>query len=199
MKKTDNLRYLEKLVKFSHLFNQVQRKVIVNGGDRLENDSEHSFQLAFISWCIIDSQKLKLDVNKVIKYALVHDLVEVYAGDTFFYNKNPNFKNIKKQKEKDSLAKIKKQFPEIKMITKLIEEYEKLDCEEAKFVYALDKILVVINIYLDNGRSWKAHKVNIKMLLSKKEKVALSPVVNNYWQEILDYLKRNEEKFFDEK
>jgi putative hydrolase of HD superfamily len=75
-------------VDFTIKFNQLKRTIFATGEDRLENDSEHSFQLAMVSWYIISTKRLKYNIDKVIQYALVHDLVEIYAGDTFLFRQS---------------------------------------------------------------------------------------------------------------
>src|SRR4051812_27182979 len=73
---------LLKIAKLSKDFGEIRRKIVFAKDSREENDAEHSFQLALLSWYIISSKSLPLNMEKAFKYALAHDLVEVYAGDT---------------------------------------------------------------------------------------------------------------------
>lgn len=100
-----NIKRILNFSEFIIKFNQLERRIYATGENRLENDSEHSFQLAMVSWYIISTEKLKYDIDKIIKYALVHDLVEIYAGDTFFYADKAS-KELNVQKEKVALEKI---------------------------------------------------------------------------------------------
>lgn len=88
-------------------FREIKRKILIKGSSREENDSEHSFQLALLAWRIIEMGKLKLDLEKVFKYALCHDLAEVYAGDTYFYA-GPKRRQEKVIKEKAAWRKLEK-------------------------------------------------------------------------------------------
>lgn len=60
-------------------FRQIKRVMYATGEDRMENDMEHSYQLTMLAWYFIDAYNLNLDLNRVMRYSLVHDLVEVYA------------------------------------------------------------------------------------------------------------------------
>lgn len=83
------MKHFQKILEFQDLlkkFNHIKRDLgsIVAGKDA-DNDVEHSYRVAMLCWMIIEEYKLKLDINKVIKYALIHDLVEVFAGDISIY------------------------------------------------------------------------------------------------------------------
>ncbi|MEI6887489.1 MAG: HD domain-containing protein, partial [bacterium] len=155
------LTKLLSFTKFTHSFQKIERRIFATGLNRNENDLEHSGQLALVAWYFIDSSKLKLNTEKVIKYALAHDLVETYAGDTYFYSKDKKIQESKVQREKNALVRIKKEFPDFKEIEKIITKYEEKSDPESRFVYALDKIIPVLNIYLDEGRSWKRDNVSL--------------------------------------
>lgn len=193
------LKKLLKFVEFTHKFQQVRRVLLVNGEERQENDAEHSYQLALVAWYLVDSKKLKLDLEKVIRYAIVHDLVEVYAGDTYFFTTDQDLKNSKKTRETEAAKKIAEEFSEISGINQIIFDYEEKIDEESKFVYALDKILPVMNIFLDGGRSWRKEKVDLEMLRTKDEKVKSSPVIEGIWWDLVSELEKNKNNLFGEK
>lgn len=191
---------LSKILDFVRLLNkfqQVQRVVYVNSEDRQENDTEHSYNLAMLAWYIIENHNLALDRDKVLKYALVHDFVEVYAGDTFIYTTNQSEKNSKETREKESAEKLQVEFPEFKDLHKLIHQYEKRSDKESCFVYALDKIQPILNIYTDGGRTWKERGITIKMLVDyKKDKVAVSPEVESCFNDLIILLKKEKRQLF---
>lgn len=73
---------LQKIFSYLHFldeFRRIKRAYNATGEDRKENDMEHSYQLAMLAWYIIDTQGLSLEKDLVLKYCMVHDLVEVYA------------------------------------------------------------------------------------------------------------------------
>lgn len=194
-----DLTGLLELMKMTHQFRTIERVIHMIDSDRLENDMEHSFQLALCGWYVITTDKLSLDVNKVIKYALLHDLVEVYAGDTPAHDPDPEIHASKKQREHDALITLREKFSEFPDMTETIEEYEKRQDEESKFVYALDKVLSSLNIYLSGGRSWKVHNISLAQVIAYKEdKVKVSPAVEEYFNEMKALLEKEKETLFPE-
>ena len=184
-------------IRLTHQFQKIERVILIGGSDRNENDLEHSYQLALLAWYIVEHEKLSLNKELTIKYALVHDLVEAYAGDTFIFSKDETHIKSKKEREEKAAEKLKKEFPKFKELHELIIGYEKREDPESRFVYALDKVIPLLNIYLDGGRTWKAHKVNLEMLLkNKSEKVEVSPEVKKIFDELVTLLKKEEKKLF---
>lgn len=193
----DNLKDALNFIKLTQNFQKIKRVILVNGTDERENDSEHSFQLALLAWYLIDSQKLDMDVNKAIKYSLVHDLVEVYAGDTYIYTQDANLKSSKPEREREAADRLRKEFPKFKDLHETIQEYEKKETLESKFVYALDKVIPVLNVYLDDGRTWKKMEITLDMIIKNKaDKVALSPEVKKYFDSIIEILKLKQQELF---
>ena len=183
-------------VKLLRNFSGVKR-VIFTKDKRWENDSEHSYQLAMLAWYIVESRNLKLNSGLALKYALVHDLVEVYAGDTYLYTKNRKLRDGKKDRERKAALTLKKEFPRFKNLYSLINSYENLKDRESRFVYALDKVIPMINIYLGKGDIWKLKNISLKMLIdNKKGKVSLSPAIEKIFDEFVDYLAKNNSKYF---
>jgi putative hydrolase of HD superfamily len=191
---------LQKVFKFTLLLNkfrQVQRGVLVNHEDRWENDIEHVCMLALMADYIISLEKLSLDRNKVIKYALAHDFVEIYAGDTWAYSKDKSHVDSKKDRERLSLERLKKEFPEHIEFFSYCEGYDQKIDDEAKFVYALDKLQPTIHIFLEDGKTWKNKGVSLEQVVAYKgEKMKAVPVIQKYWEELLQIMERNKEKLF---
>lgn len=111
MKKfSKKLEGLIEFINFTHEFREIIRYGGTKLGKKIENDTEHSYQLAMVAWFLIEQDKLKLNKEKCFMYALSHDLVEIYAGDTFAFDKKHNLS--KQKREKGALTKIKKRlFP----------------------------------------------------------------------------------------
>ncbi len=190
------LNELFSFLEFTHKFQQIQRVIFATGEKRNENDAEHSYQLAMACWFVVQTKKLELDKNKIINYSLVHDLVEIYAGDTYFYSADQNLQSSKPAREKAAFERIKKEFPKLKDIHKAIKGYEALKDEESKLVYAMDKMIPVLNIYLDKGRNWKRDKVTYEMARTKDDKIALSPSIFEEWKELIIHLEKNLDYFY---
>ena len=193
-----DLQKLLHFVRFSQLFREVERKVLIKKSQRPEGDAEHSFQLALVAWYLIDSNKLHLNTDRVIKYALVHDLVETYAGDTPMNSKDKEYLESKAEREKAAEIKIQKEFPEFPELIQSLHDYEKRKDNESKFVYALDKLLPPLNIYLEDGYSWKMNDVSLDLIItSKKEKIIISLEIKNYFDQLVELLKKDENRLFN--
>lgn len=189
---------LSKVQKFIDLlteFGKVERVVYFPGTERQENDQEHSYSLAMTAWYLVDSNKLSLNIEKILKYALVHDLVEVFAGDTYIYG-DPEHISSKVEREEKAVAQLIEAHPEFQELHGSIAEYMRHEDPESKFVYALDKVLPVLLIYSDGGKTWKEEKITLDMLVSHKaHKVAVSPEIQPYFNEIVEILAGEKEIF----
>lgn len=194
---------LSRILDFVSLINEfqkVERRIFIVGQNKRENDVEHSYQLAMVAWYMASLDGLNFDKDLLIKYALVHDLVEVYAGDTYLFTTDSNEKDSKADREKAAAERLNAELPEFKELNELIHKYESRDDVESKFIYALDKILPVLNIYLDNGRTWQHEGVTFEMIFSSKvDKVQISPEVRKYFDEIVSILKTKEDVLFNKK
>ena len=182
-------------IKFTHEFQEVVRVARPPFRERFENDAEHSYQLAMVAWFLIEQDKLKLDKELCFMYVLAHDLVEVYAGDTYFLDQK--YAESKIKREKEAVKKIKKRFSSFKTLAKILEKYESKKDKESEFIYALDKLIPPIQIYLENGKGWHEKKVSFEELLkNKNNKIAVSKEVEKYWLELLSELTKNKKKLF---
>lgn len=179
-------------------FQKVDRVVRVPGlPDRWENDTEHSYNLAMLAWYIVETDKLPLDANLVLKYAMIHDLVEVYAGDTYIYSTDAAHLASKHEREADAARQLTENFPEFQSMHGLIETYEKREDAESKFVYALDKLQPVIHIYLGEGVTWKEMGITLAMALENKiPKMKISPEVAECFDEFVVLLRAREQELF---
>jgi putative hydrolase of HD superfamily len=194
MPEKTNLESLSDIIALTHRFQQIRRMIYAKGEDRFENDVEHSFQLAFLGWYLIEKEKLGLDTKKVLLYAMCHDIVEVYAGDVSF-DRSPEGEKKKQELEAQALEQIKNDYADFPALANTIEVYEARKDEESKFVYALDKLLPVINIKLDNGRSEHFHNISLKQVESKQHKFAEDPTVHKYYILAIEFLRQNPHLF----
>jgi len=165
-----------------------------------ENDAEHSFQLALVAWFINDHFKLNLDTNLLLKAALAHDLVELYAGDMSVYEENLEKVESKHDREMQAFKRIKEEFPTFTELHTIIEVYEDQKSPEALFIKSIDKLVPGINIYLDDGRYWKENGVTLDLMKEKvTEKASAHPDMKVMWDELIARLEENEEKYYDTK
>lgn len=189
------LKQLVDFVKFTQEFRDVLRYEGSKLGKRVQTSAEHSYQLAMVSWFLIERDNLKLNKELCLMYALAHDLVEIYAGDTFIFDKKKA--SSQRKREKKAILKIKKRFLYFKSLAKAIENYEKKGDKESKFIYALDKIVDPLSIYLEGGKMWRKKKVSLEDVFAHKNaKILMSPHVDKYWQELSKEFTRNKKMFF---
>jgi 5'-deoxynucleotidase YfbR-like HD superfamily hydrolase len=186
--KADIHRLIE-LQKLLVLFSQVERRNHrKRGGDFIaENDTEHSYNLAMTAWYLAQWFQ-ELDRDLVIRYALVHDIVEVHAGDTFTFGTHAELAS-KEQREEEALLKLEEDWNDFSDMTETIRAYEKRLDPESRFIYALDKIMPIMMVYIHDGYSWNIDKVSAQMLYDAKvAKVKLSPEIIPYFEELHELL-----------
>ncbi|MBI4034437.1 HD domain-containing protein [Candidatus Saccharibacteria bacterium] len=187
-------RLLE-FVRFTHEIREIERTIHFERDDHQENDAEHGYQLALTAWFLIENDKLSLDKFRCVGMALVHDVIEVYAGDLSAHlpeHRHPS----RRLSEKQAVAKLKKRWPRFKSLHELIDEYEACKTSEAKFVYALDKLIPIINIYHYQGRSWRLLKLNLEQMKAiKVGRVDISPEIKKYYLSLIKLLEKHPELF----
>lgn len=192
---------LDQLLAFVDLLQQyrtIERKVLIKGSTRRENDVEHSYSLAMLAWYLNETHQCGLDTGKLLGYALAHDLVEVYAGDTPFYHGDAERVASKHEKEAAAALRLQEEFPECTTLHAAIDAYEKREDPESRFIYALDKIEPVLSIYRDGGRTWRDDHVTLEMLTSmKRPKVALDATVEKVFEELVALLEKDQDALFN--
>jgi len=134
----------------------VLRRNLVSDGTRRENDAEHSWHFALAALIMAEHAHTdKIDITRVIKMALVHDLVEVYAGDTFAYDKEGY--EDKEKRELEAADKLFSMLPENQAseIRALWDEFEEIKTDESKYANSLDRFMPLLLNYNTEGHTWK--------------------------------------------
>lgn len=176
---------LQKQIKFAIVIDEMKnifRRNLIIDGTRRENDAEHSWNLAMLAMLFEEYSTEKVNIEKVLKIALVHDLIEVYAGDTFAYDVKGN--EDKLQREIESANKLfgildPEQGAEIRA---LWDEFEAKETPESKYANAIDRIQPLINNYMTNGHTWKEGDVHAPQIYKRMDIIrtttpALWPIV----------------------
>jgi len=170
-------------LQFSNDFRRTDRAIYAVGENRKENDVEHSFQLALFTMYVIDSLNLKLDKGLAVQYALIHDTPEVFDGDVHIFDAAGRVG--KNEREETARKRIGKMFPEWTGYKELAERYKNLEDEESRLVNGLDKVIPVINIILDGGRTWKEEGTTLEKLVENKRRTTtIHPVSQKLWEEL---------------
>lgn len=168
---------------------------------RPDNDAEHSWSLALLAVAIAPEVDDKLDVGKIAVFATVHDLVEVYAGDTSVWADEAYIKS-KEMREAEALHQLKTDFPNFPSLYDHIAEYESKSSNEAKFVYALDKFLNLLTITEDKGHYYRVNKITKarydEQLKQHRLKAHTHPAIAKYYDELRELFDKNPEHFYSE-
>ena len=135
---------------------QIYRKNVVIGTERNENDAEHSWHLAMMAILLSEyAADPEMDLLKVVKMVLIHDLVEIDAGDTFCYDEE-GYKD-KEEREKKAAKRLFNMLPtdQAQEILSLWREFEDLNTPEARFAACLDRFQPLILNYNTKGHTWQ--------------------------------------------
>ena len=151
-------KQIEFVIEIDKLKN-IYRQTYVLGEERKENDSEHSWHIALMAFLLAEYSEKTIDVLKTMKMLLIHDIVEIDAGDTYCYDAE-GYKT-KAEREEKAAQRIFGLLPENQCseLYALWREFEDGSSDEAKFAAVLDSIQPLILNYTKNGISWKEHDV----------------------------------------
>lgn len=143
----------------------VERQTLIYTGERRENSAEHSWHLALSVLVCSSLAPEKIDVVKAMKMALLHDLVEIDAGDVIIYADQSG----KKESEQKALTRLMSLLPEVLKyeLEPIWQEFELGESAEARFVSALDRFLPLYSNVLNSGYSWKNHQVSFDKVITK--------------------------------
>ncbi len=171
--------------KIKHIF----RHTKLIDGSRYENDAEHSWHLATMAMVLKEhANEDELDVGKVIRMLLVHDIVEIDAGDTFAYDKEGHEdKNDREMAAADRIFGLLPQ-DQARRMHKLWSEFEARQTPEAKFAAALDRLQPLIHNYHTEGKAWQKHDISLKQVMKRNKHIKEGSEV--LWEFALDLLNR---------
>ena len=165
------------------------RQTNLTNGERKENDAEHSWHLALMAVFLSEYAKEPVDVLQVIKMVLIHDLVEIDAGDTYLYDEAGN--GTKAAREQKAAERIFNILPgdQAEELFQLWQEFEDRKTPESKFANTLDRIQPVLLNDATEGRAWREHDVCIDQIMSKNEYTSQGSDV--LWAYIQDVFEKN--------
>jgi putative hydrolase of HD superfamily len=166
MNSSDFQKQMEFLIEIDKL-KSIQRKTKLIHEDRLENDAEHSWHLAMMALVLQGHANKEINLFKVIKMLLVHDLVEIDAGDTFAYDEQGH--TDKAEREQKAAERIFGLLPEeqAKELMELWVEFEERATPEAAFASSLDRLQPIIHNYHNDGASWRQYGITSGQVLKR--------------------------------
>lgn len=163
--------HLLKQVEFIHEIDKVKyilRKTRLFNSERNENDAEHSWHLAIMAFILSEHANEPVDILKVVKMLLIHDVVEIDAGDIFLYDSVLNHTNtLAEQKAAERIFGL---LPaeQAKEYIAIWEEFEDSKTPEAKFARAMDRLEPLLQNVSNNGGTWKEFNVSYEQVIGKK-------------------------------
>lgn len=178
----DIFRSLNTIERLKHV-----ERAIWLGAKRHENSAEHSWNVAMFVLLLQDVLPKKLNMKKMLKMALLHDLVEIYANDTPAFDARA--KRSQKKRERKALRRLIRELPSAvgQDLGKLFSEFETGRSPEARYVGSMDKLLPIVHNLSSNGRSWKKYGVTWRGVDDYKRKhMQHDPFIS----ELFDYLMR---------
>ncbi|MFD2937917.1 HD domain-containing protein [Spirosoma flavum] len=149
----------------------IQRKTKLFNSDRNENDAEHSWHLAMMAIVLSKHANVPINVLKVLKMLLIHDIVEIDAGDTFMYDTQKNHDNS--DEERIAANRIFGMLPQdqAQEFIAIWEEFEEQKTDEAKFARAMDRLEPLLQNVSNEGGTWREFDVAFDKVYQKKQAI----------------------------
>ena len=177
-------KQLEFLVEIDKMKNVLRRTLIVDGSRR-ENDAEHSWHLAMLAMVLEEYSEREINISRVVRMCLVHDLVEVYAGDTFAYDeKGYEDKFARETAAADKLFSMlpTEQGEEFRALWR---EFDEAQTADAMYAAAMDRLQPMMNNFLTDGHTWKEGKVTSDKVLDRMQPI--KKATPELWQ-VVEYI-----------
>ncbi len=154
------IEFLIEIDKLKHVF----RKTKLFNGSRFENDAEHAWHLALMAMVLNEHANERINVAKVIKMVLIHDIVEIDAGDIIVYDQQN--RTLAQEKERVAAERIFGMLPsdQKEEFISLWKEFEAKETPEAKFAAAIDRFEPILQNHLTDYYAWRTYGVSMEML-----------------------------------
>lgn len=165
---------------------KIMRQTYLSDASRKEDDAEHSWHLALMAVLLKEYSNEEVDLTKVIPMVLIHDLVEIDAGDTYAYSGESAA--VTEARERKAAERVFGILPEDqgKVFRDLWEEFEAYQTPEAKFAHVLDNCQPMLLNDASNGLSWTEHQVRKSQIYKRNEHTAEgSRKIWNYMQSLI--------------
>lgn len=186
---------LEKQIRFiieTDKEKNIFRQTYLSDGKRKENDAEHSWHLALMAVLLKEHLKEDIDLTKVMIMVLIHDLVEIDAGDTYAYDTAGAA--TKREREVRAADRIFGILPEDQgqSFRKIWEEFEEYETSEAKFAHLLDNFQPLLLNDASDGKSWTEHDVHKSQVCRRNERI--EETSDLVWEKMLEIMDRHIQK-----
>ena len=150
----------------------ILRQTHLSGHGRRENDAEHAWHMAIMAYLLREYSNEEIDIARVMLMCLIHDIVEIDAGDTYAYDAE----NLKTQKAREDAAKerIFSLLPseQKEEMMALFDEFEAFESAESKFAHTMDNLQPAMLNVVNNGVSWKEHGIAMSQIMKRNAHTA---------------------------
>ncbi len=166
---------------------KIQRQTLLHDSSRRENSAEHSWHLAMSVIVLAEAADEKIDVGRAVEMALVHDIVEIEAGDTFIYDLSGHKDKAERETQAASkLFGLLEPAMGLRLRT-LWEAYEAQSCAEARFVGSLDRLLPLMSNRRTRGHTWRLHGIQAPQVFTRNRCIERgSKILWAYTRELLE-------------
>lgn len=151
----------------------ILRQTHLSGHGRRENDAEHAWHMAIMAYLLREYANEAVDIGKVMLMCLIHDVVEIEAGDTYAYDAA----GLATQKEREEAAKVKlySMLPadQAAELMALFDEFEAWETPESRFAHAMDNLQPLLLNDSNDGGDWREHWVSAEQVYGRQRKTAL--------------------------
>lgn len=161
-------------------------------GSRLENTAEHSWQITLLALTLTEHSNEEVDTLRVLKMLLIHDLVEIDAGDTYLYGEGDV--SERERKEQQAAERIFGLLPDDQRseYRELWQEFEAKASPEARFAKAIDRLMPILNNFYSEGRSWVENDISREQVIEKCNGISLGS--EKIWDFALQIINEAKEK-----
>ena len=149
------------------------RQTHLSGHGRNENDAEHAWHMAVMAYLLREYSDADIDISRVMLMCLIHDIVEIDAGDTYAYDEES--KQTQKAREDAAKERIFSILPEDQKaeLTALFDEFESNQTAESRFAHAMDNLQPLLLNHSNGGSDWKEHGVSSEQVYGRQRKTQL--------------------------
>lgn len=167
----DRLKQQMEFILEADKLKNIKRQTYVSNGSAKENDAEHSWHLALMAMLLGEYSNERIDTLRVMSMVLIHDIIEIDAGDTYAYDEAGNA--TKREREEKAAKRIFGILPQDqeKMMWELWEEFEACETAEARFANVLDRMQPLMLNDATGGRAWMEHGVAKHQIVDRNAKV----------------------------
>ena len=149
------------------------RQTHISGHGRNENDAEHAWHMAIMAYLLREYSNEPVDIGKVMLMCLIHDIVEIEAGDTYAYDEEG--KKTQALREKAAKEHLFGMLPsdQASELMALFEEFEAYETAESKFAHSMDNLQPLMLNNSNGGADWRQHGVSATQVHGRQDKTAL--------------------------